>query len=149
MQLSIVSNGKKRKRKEKRRTSVQYSITQIDRDKAIVETVLYSPFSFVRIASKRTQFEWRKKERKWMQKYVKYFIVSNCITEVHWKNIINDHHSSCFWNCQGYFNRYLYINKLWMSSFADLEKDVNISLIRTKIICKCSASLSFLFFRLW
>jgi hypothetical protein len=40
MQLLIVSNGIKRKRKENR-TSVQYSITQIDTDKAIVDAVLF------------------------------------------------------------------------------------------------------------
>jgi hypothetical protein len=54
MQLLIVSNGIKRKRKERakeKRTSVQYSITQIDTDKAIGEALLFfsSSSSCVRI----------------------------------------------------------------------------------------------------
>jgi hypothetical protein len=49
MQLLIVSNGiKRRKRKERKekRTSVQYSITQIDTDKAICEALLFFFFFF-------------------------------------------------------------------------------------------------------
>ncbi len=49
MQLLIVSNGKKEK--GEKRTSVQYSITQIDTDKAIVEIVLFLFFSFFAFVS--------------------------------------------------------------------------------------------------
>jgi len=60
MQLLIVSNGIKRKRKGEERTSVQYSITQIDTNKAIVETVLCSSFFFFFLRShttNQTEFE--------------------------------------------------------------------------------------------
>ncbi len=67
MQLLIVSNEeRKRKREKEKRTSVQYSITQIDIDKAIVETVFCSSFFFspscVRIQTNELNFNEERKQ---------------------------------------------------------------------------------------
>jgi hypothetical protein len=70
MQLLIASNGKKEKREK--RTSVQYSITQIDTDKAIVEIVLF--LFFLSLRSYQTEFKY--KESKRMQKDININIYS-------------------------------------------------------------------------